>query len=154
MYDLAEALEIYGEELSRNPEYNAILVAEWIDNMPGEFTKKMLTKRYGCHIVDEKMYNRAVALLKWPDGRTSGPKWSVADIKTSAGIDFSVKEYTLLDFAYVMNMLWSDYANVFTDTNYYFKMTKNYLEDEDYMGNPSERAYKNAMERIKYFKEK
>jgi hypothetical protein len=32
-------------------------------------------------------------------------------------------------------------------------MSKNYLEDADYMGDPSERAYKNAKKRIKYFKE-
>jgi len=53
-----------------------------------------------------------------------------------------------------MNMLWSDYCNVFTDTGYYIKMAQNYLEDADYMGDASERAYKNAKKRIKYFTEK
>ena len=50
-----------------------------------------------------------------------------------------------------MNMLWSDNCNVFTDTNYYLKMTRNYLEDADYMGDASERAYHNAIKRIRYF---
>lgn len=154
MYDLAEAIQIHKEELSRNPEFNNELVAEWIETTPDEFTCKMLKRRYGNHIVDEKMYNKAVSLLKWPDERTYGPKWSVADIRSSAGIDFNSKKYTILDFAYIMNMLWSDYSNIFTDTNYYFKMAKNYLEDADYMGDPSERAFENAIQRIRYFKEK
>lgn len=50
-------------------------------------------------------------------------------------------------------MLWSDYCNVFTETNYYLKMAQNYLEDPDYTGDASERAYKDAKKRIKYFKE-
>lgn len=65
----------------------------------------------------------------------------------------TTRQYYELDFAYVMNMLWSDYCNVFSDPVYYIKMSVNYLEDSDYMGDPSERAYKNAKKRIKYFKE-
>ena len=152
MYDLAEALQIYNEELMRNPEFNNELVAEWKEDMPSEFTRKMLERRYGCHIKSEDLYNEAVGLLVWPDERTRGPKWSVAEIKSSVGIDFRNKKYTLFDFAYTMNMLWSDYSNIFTDSNYYIKMAIGYLEDSDYMGDPSERAYKNAVKRIRYFK--
>ena len=47
-------------------------------------------------------------------------------------------------------MLWSDNCNVFTEPSYYLKMAKNYLEDPDYCGEASERAYHNAMKRIKY----
>jgi hypothetical protein len=151
MYDLAEAIEIYNEEKAKNPKYDEVIVAEWKENMPEQFTMFHLKKRYGCHIVDKSMYEKAVDLLEWADERGTGAKWSVSDIKSVSGIDFSTKEYTLLDFAYVMNMLWSDYCNVFTDANIYIKMTKNYLEDADYMGDASERAYHNAVKRIRYF---
>ena len=151
MYDLAEAIEIYNEEKAKNPKYDEVIVAEWKENMPEQFTMFHLKKRYGCHIVDKSMYEKAVDLLEWTDERGTGAKWSVNDIKSVSGIDFSTKEYTLLDFAYVMNMLWSDYCNVFTDANIYIKMSKNYLEDADYMGDASERAYHNAVKRIRYF---
>lgn len=151
MYDLAEAIEIYNEEKAKNPKYDEVIVAEWKENMPEQFTMFHLKKRYGCHIVDKSMYEKAVDLLEWADERGTGAKWSVSDIKSVSGIDFSTKEYTLLDFAYVMNMLWSDYCNVFTDANIYIKMSKNYLEDADYMGDASERAYHNAVKRIRYF---
>lgn len=151
MYDLAEAIEIYNEEKAKNPKYDEILVAEWKEDMPEQFTMFHLKKRYGCHIVDKSMYEKAVDLFEWVDGKDTGAKWSVSDIKSVSGIDFSTKDYTLLDFAYVMNMLWSDNCNVFTDTSYYLKMSRNYLEDADYMGDASERAYHNAVKRIRYF---
>lgn len=151
MYDLQEAIEIYNEEKAKNPKYDEVIVAEWRENMPEQFTIFHLKKRYGCHIVDKSMYEKAVDLLEWADEKGTGAKWSVNDIKSVAGIDFSTKEYTLLDFAYTMNMLYSDYCNIFTDANYYIKMARNYLEDSDYMGEASERAYHNAVERITYF---
>ena len=153
MYDLTEAIEIYNNEKAKNPNYDTVLVEEWREQMPEEFTRKMLKKKYGCHIVDQKMYDEAVSLLDWVGDRGNGAKWSVSDIKNVSGIDFVTKEYTLLDFAYTMNMLWSDYSNVFTDAGYYVKMAKNYLEDADYMGEASERAYHNAVKRIRYYKE-
>jgi hypothetical protein len=151
MYDLAEAIEIYNEEKAKNPKYDEVIVAEWKEDMPEQFTMFHLKKRYGCHIVDKSMYEKAVDLFEWVDEKGTGAKWSVSDIKSVSGIDFSTKDYTLLDFAYVMNMLWSDNCNVFTDTSYYLKMTRNYLEDADYMGDASERAYHNAVKRIRYF---
>jgi hypothetical protein len=151
MYDLAEAIEIYNEEKAKNPKYDEVIVAEWKEDMPEQFTMFHLKKRYGCHIVDKSMYEKAVDLFEWVDEKGTGAKWSVSDIKSASGIDFSTKDYTLLDFAYVMNMLWSDNCNVFTDTSYYLKMSRNYLEDADYMGDASERAYHNAVKRIRYF---
>jgi hypothetical protein len=151
MYDLAEAIEIYNEEKAKNPKYDEVIVTEWKEDMPEQFTMFHLKKRYGCHIVDKSMYEKAADLFEWVDEKGTGAKWSVSDIKSVSGIDFSTKDYTLLDFAYVMNMLWSDNCNVFTDTSYYLKMTRNYLEDADYMGDASERAYHNAIKRIRYF---
>lgn len=153
MHDFNEALQIYNEEKTKNPNYDTILVTEWREQMPEEFTRKMLMKKYGCHIVDLSTYNDAVALFDWVDDKGNGAKWSVEDIKSVSGIEFDKKDYTLLDFAYVMNMLYSDNCNIFTDASYYIKMSRNYLEDADYMGDASERAYHDAVKRIRYFNE-
>ena len=66
--------------------------------------------------------------------------------------NFEEKEYTCYDYAYVVNMLYSDYGNIFTEPVYYLKMARNYLTDADYYGTASERAYHDAMLRIAYFK--
>ena len=151
MYDLQEAIEIYNAEKAKNPKYDEVIVAEWKEDMPEQFTRYFLKKKYGCHIVDEAMYNEAVDLLEWVEERGQGAKWSVPDIKSVSGIDFTTKDYTLYDFAYTMNMLWSDNCNIFNEHPYYVKMTKNYLEDPDYMGDASERAYHDAIKRIRYY---
>ena len=151
MHDLAEAIEIYNEEKQKNPNYDTVLVTEWREDMPEQFTILHLKKRYGCHIVDKSMYNDATELFEWVDNKGTGAKWSVEDIKNVSGIDFNSKDYTLLDFAYTMNMLYSDNCNVFTEPTYYIKMSRNYLEDSDYMGDASERAYHDAIKRIRYF---
>ena len=154
MYDLQKATEIYNRYLSEDSNYPRKIIEEWREDMPEEFAEYMFRKEYGCHIVDRNMYDEAISYLKWANEKGTGAKWSVEDIKKVSDIDFDEKDYYLLDYAYVMNMLWSDYCNVFTDTSYYIKMAKNYLEDDDYMGDASERAYKNAKKRIKYFEEK
>jgi hypothetical protein len=153
MHDYNEAIQIYNEEKAKNPNYDTILVEEWREQMPDEFTRKMLKKKYGCHIVDRKTYDEAVELFDWVSDKGSGAKWSVDDIKNVSGIDFDSKDYTLLDFAYTMNMFWSDFCNVFTELGYYIKMSRNYLEDPDYTGDASERAYHDAIKRIRYFDE-
>lgn len=150
MYDLQKANEIYKRKISENPNFYKEIVEEWKEDMPENFAEYMLKLEYGCHIVDISMYEKAVGYLKWQDDKGHGAKWSVDDIKKASGIDFDDKDYYLYDYAYSMNMLYSDYCNVFTDANYYIKMAKNYLEDVDYWGDPSERAYKNAKKRIKY----
>ena len=154
MNDLEKAIEIYNKRVQENPKYPQEVIDEWRDDMPEQFRDYIFKTEYGCHITSKDFYNEAVDLLEWANGKGKGAKWSVEDIKSVSGIDFDNKDYYELDFAYVMNMLWSDYCNIFTDTGYYIKMAQNYLEDADYMGDASERAYKNAKKRIKYFTEK
>lgn len=115
-----------------------------------------IEKEYGCHIGTEEFYEKAVDLLEWVGDKGEGAKWSVDDIIRLSGIDFDKKDYTDYDYAYVVNMLYSDYCNVFTDSSYYMKMARNYLEDLDPADkqNPSERAYRDAKERIKNYYEK
>lgn len=152
MNDLFKATEIYKKRLAENSNYALEIVDEWRENMPDEFIKFIYESEYGCHIVDEGMYDEAVSYLKWSNDKGNGAKWSVDEIKAVANIDFDSKDYYELDYCYVINMLYSDYCDVFTEPSYYVKMAKNYLEDKDYWGDPSERAYKNAKKRIKYNK--
>lgn len=149
-----KALEKYKKLKAENPELDSEMIMTFIEDMPAEAIMLFDRMEYGCHIVDADMYNKAVSLLKWANGKGTGAKWSVEDIVKASDIDFDTKEYYPMDFAYVMNMLWSDYCHIFMETNYYIQMAKSYLEDADYMGDPSERAYKNAKKRIKYYSEK
>nr|DAQ66518.1 MAG TPA: hypothetical protein [Caudoviricetes sp.] len=58
-----------------------------------------------------------------------------------------------MDYAYTLNMKYSDIGDLIS-TDMLMKIAKRYLEDKDYYGDPSERAYFDAKERIKYFEEK
>ena len=78
-------------------------------------------------------------------------KWNVDTIVKLSGIDFEKTDFYEYDYAYVVNMLYSGYCEIFTDTTYYLKMAKMYLTDPDYPGKADERAYKNAMKRIEYY---
>lgn len=87
-------------------------------------------------------------------GGGSGAKWEVDSIVKLVDINFEKAGFTKFDYAYVVNMLYSDYCHIFTDSDYYLKMAKAFLTDEDYPGTPGERAYKNAIKRICYFEHK
>ena len=150
MYDIKKAEEIYNKKREENPNYDHDLVMEWKKDMPQQFAQKMYEDEYGCHIFDKGMYDEATELFEWVDGKGTGIKWSIDDIVKLSNISFETKEYTKFDYCYIVNMLWSDYCNVFTEPSYYLKMAKNYLEDPDYCGDASERAYHNAKNRIKY----
>lgn len=153
MYDLKKADELYHKKREANPNYDHELVMEWKHDMPEQFAQKMYEDEYGYHIFDLEMYDEAVALLEWVDHRSTGAKWTVEDIVKLANINFEEKEYTKYDYAYIMNALYSDYCSVFVEPSYYLKMAKNYLEDPDYWGDASERAYHDAKKRIKYHKD-
>lgn len=145
----------YEELKHKYPTIADDMVKMFFDRMEGAAMDALeeyeVLQEYGCHIGTASMYKKAVELLKWVDDKGIGARWSVEDITRSCGIDFDTKDYYSYDFAYIVNMLYSDYCNVFTDASTYCKMAKNYLEDNDYCGDPSERAFYNAQERIKYF---
>lgn len=122
--------------------------------MPEIYIRTMYEEEFGCHIVDRSLYEEAVSLLEWADDKGYGAKFDVDEILKMSNIDFSNKNYYEFDYAYVVNMLWSDYGHIIPELNYILKMAKAYLEDPDYMGKADERAYHNAIKRIKYFKEK
>lgn len=144
-----DLMELYHEVKKEHPEIDHEMVMMFAEDMPDEFEMVLMRYKYGCHIATKSMYEEAVSYLENQDG-TEGAHWDAETIKAKAGIDFSNKKYTLWDYAYIVNMHYSDYGDkIGTDT--IFWMAKRDLEDKDYMGEPSERAYKDAKKRIKYF---
>lgn len=86
-------------------------------------------------------------IKKWEKGLenadgTKGKKWEVDQIKQIAqqqGIKFD--EYSPELFAVVMNALYADYCKVLgADPMMYVKLTKAWLEDDDFEGEPEEKA--------------
>lgn len=154
MFDLEKADKIFDTKLREDPRFAEKFIKKFRNLMPEVYAETMYEEEYGCHIVDRNLYEQAVSLLEWSEDKGYGAKWDVDEILKASNIDFSKKHYYEYDFAYVVNMLYSDYCNIFTEQNYYLKMAKAYLEDPDYMGKPDERAYKNAIKRIKYFQNK
>lgn len=144
----------YQEMEHKYEDFDDKLIEFALKETPGEIMSIINRFEHGCHIADKEFYKQAVNYLKWVDEVSHGPKWEVENIVKLSGIDFSKKKYTEYDYAYVVNMLYSDYCTLFTEPSHYLKMSKLYLEDPDYMGDPSERAYKNAKERIEYFQNK
>lgn len=154
MYDLKKADAIYDEMRAEGKDIVHEVMLVFKDKMPKEYCMLMHLIKYGCHIYDEEMYNEAVSYLEWANGKGKGAKWDVDTLTKLSGIDFEKTEFFEYDFAYVANMLWSDYCEIFTDTTYYLKMAKLYLTDPDYPGKADERAYKSAMKRIEYHEKK
>jgi hypothetical protein len=148
-HKLREADEIYKEVSEQHPDFDHSLVMEWREKMEKSFVRRMLAERYGHHL-DRELYEEATSYFVNPDG-THGPHWSVETIKAKSGLDFDSKKFNCWDFAYICNMFYSDFSNIFSDATYYLKMAKAYLTDGDYFGDPSERAYHNALKRINYF---
>lgn len=147
-----KALNEYKELKKDNPNIDNELIMTFIDQMPQEAICVFDYMLYGYHIVSKEMYENAVNHFVNQDD-SKGPKWSLTEIKNKVNIDFDNKDYTLMDYAYTLNMKYSDIGDLIS-TDMLMKIAKRYLEDKDYYGDPSERAYFDAKERIKYFEEK
>ena len=97
--------------------------------------------RDGAHKLSRREIKKWEKGLENADG-TKGAKWQVDQIKQIAqqqGIKFD--EYSPELFAVVMNSLYSDYCKVLgADPIMYAKLTKAWLEDDDFEGEPEEKA--------------
>lgn len=86
---------------------------------------------YGPHFTSWK-YDEAVSDLKNEDG-TVGPHWTAEQITEYAkahGLQY--RGYNEYDFAYVMNMVYSDYRGAVQDsTDAYFMLARAFIEDND-----------------------
>lgn len=144
-----KALKKYKELKTDNSNIDNEIVMTLIDEMPCDAIMVFDYMLYGYHIVSKEMYDNAVQYFVNPDN-SKGPKWSLTEVENKINIDFDNKDYTLMDFAYVLNMKYSDIGDLIS-TDMLMKIAKRYLEDNDYYGDPSERAYCDAKKRIKYF---
>lgn len=109
-----------------------------------------LEKFFTCHIEDKETYNKFISVIKNFDGTTGG-HWTVEQIKANTNIDFDKSDFTCYDYAYTVNMKYSDDGQRMNQESI-FESAKDYLEDKDYWGNASERAYKEGKKRYHYFK--
>jgi hypothetical protein len=105
----------------------------------------------GYHIRDKETYDKMIATLENRTGEPA-PKWEYDSIVNKVNIDFDDTEYTSYDLAYWVNMKYSDYGETTTDFATYVKYSIADLDDDDYQGNSSERAYKDGMEKLEYKK--
>lgn len=145
-HSVEDVKEIFHELREEHPELEKDLVCHYIENMPNRAYESFVPY---MHITSPAKYKKAVSYLTWKDNKGSADKWSVDELVRLSGIDFNTKSYTVYDFAYWVNMLYSDHLNV-VGPEVYIAMAIDDLEDHDYMGDPSTRAYSNANKRIKY----
>lgn len=147
-----ELLHEYNEIKAKHPTIDHDMMMKFAHEMPTEFEMAIMEYKHGCHIASKRMYDEAVSYFENPNG-TSGAYWDIDTIRIKSGIDFNtMKDFTLWDFAYLANMHYSDYGD-FISADQIFKMVKRDLMDKDYPGDATERAYKDAKRRIKYFTE-
>ena len=97
--------------------------------------------RDGAHKLSRREIKKWEKDLEGADG-TKGPKWQMEQVKQVAqqhGIKFD--EYSPETFTAVMNALYADYCKVLgADPAMYAKLTKAWLEDDDFDGEPEEKA--------------
>lgn len=141
----------YNEIKVKHPNIDHEMIMRFAEEMPTEFEMSIMEYEHGCHIASQRMYDEAVSYFENPNG-TEGAYWDVNTVKMKSNMDFNTfKDYTLFDLAYMANMHYSDYGD-FLSADMLIKMAKRDLEDKDYPGDPTERAYKDAKRRIKYFR--
>lgn len=97
---------------------------------------------YGEHFSEWK-YDCAVSKFQNAD-KTVGPHWTVtqiSDLAKSKGVSFT--RFNPYDFAYVMNVMYSDYYPVVGDSaEMCFKLAKAFLDDPDAPEGKAYRYYK------------
>lgn len=86
---------------------------------------------YGPHFTKWK-YDCAASGFENEDD-SKGPHWSVEQVTDYAkNHGLSYKDYNEYDFAFAMNMVYSDYYGAIPDsTDAYYKLAKAFIEDKD-----------------------
>lgn len=144
MHKTNDIMKMYHHIKMNNPDIDRQMVEKFIDEMPDEAYK--VFSEYE-HITSLSFYKRAVAALEWKNHKGSGDKWRMEKIIELSGIDFNTKKYTIYDYAYWVNMLYSDHLDL-VDASVYLEWAKDDLEDIDYEGDPSTRAYEHACKKL------
>lgn len=142
---------------------NKKMIMEMFHENPHKFKEKFeeiyddwaeeIEEYFSEHITNEKQYKRYVEHFENFDD-TKGPHWSVEEIKEKVNINFEMKCYTCYDYAYAVNMRYSDDGDLMSAENI-FKSAKRYLEDKDSgIKDPSTRAYHDGKQRHLRFMKK
>jgi hypothetical protein len=147
------------KELSKNIDglRNSTQIRTSIDDIISEFLDEVKTQnpeKYDCIMEDlsaaimgphftEDTCKKAVMSMRNVDGST-GEHWDMEQTTQAAnqvGIQFS--EFNVYDWYYVLNMMWSDYSNIFDDDNStYISLAKAWLTDPDMPEGKAWRYYK------------
>lgn len=135
----------------KNPNLDHDLVCFFMQEMPEEAIMSLYEyearKNNDFHIRSKDMYDKAVSCLKWFDNSTMGAKWTVDEITSLSG--FVEHSYTKYDYAYIVNMIYSDSGDLKTP-EMIFEEARRYLSDNDSYMIADERAYHDAIQRIKH----
>ena len=142
---MSKMKKIFSDMIEHEPQ-KAYEFLEDLYECYGEEIEEMLLK----NITNKAQYDKYTSHFKNFD-ETRGPHWDIEVIKAKSGIDFEMKKYTCYDFAYVVNMKYSDDGDLMTQENL-FKSAKRYLEDADFYGEPWTRAWWDGKMRHRYHK--
>ena len=142
-------MKTFKEQIEHMAAHNHKRLLEVIHKIKEDFGEE-IEEYFLCHITNNEMYNEAMSHVKNLNG-TYGGHWSPEVIKIKANINFEHKDYTCLDYAYMVNKIYSHIGDLMPEEHIH-KYAVRLLEDDDYPGDPSERAYKDAMHMIEYFK--
>ena len=99
------------------------------------------------HINNAEQYRRYVNNLEWNNRRGRGEKWNMDEIIKRSDINFDEEDFTPYDYAYTVNMLYSQFGDMSDRQEYYRNMGKNYLRNDSYPERGGERAYYDAQRR-------
>ena len=144
MFDISKANEIYLNKMKDDPHFAQHLIEDWRERMPEEFSKRMYEEEYGCHIVDEAMYNQGLLYIKDHKGNILDP-WNKADILKVVReyIDIDKEDFYDYDIAMMANIFKGDFYHRVNDSTKIILMAMDALRDNDFpYFDPSERAYK------------
>lgn len=138
------------EQIKHILEHNPHKMHNIINRIKDDFGDE-IEDYFFCHITDEDMYHEAVSYFDNFNG-VKGAHWIPDAIKMKSNIKFDEKEYTCLDYAYMVNKIYSHAGDMMPE-DHIFKYAIRLLEDPDYPGDASERAYHDAIKMIEHFRQ-
>lgn len=117
--------------MKKHPEKVVEFAKHMYKHDPEKVEEMLETISETGHITNPHKYHELVERVKWAKDSGRGERWKIDDLKKYARIDFENVDYTEFDFAYLVNMLYAKCCKEFTDINFYIKLAKCLLEDND-----------------------
>lgn len=117
--------------LEKNQDKVVELITHMYKHDPQAVERMLDYPKDADHITNRGKYEELVEKIKWAEGGKRGAKWGLDDIKRYAEIDFDNAEFTIYDYAYLVNMLYAKCCKYFKDASTYLKLAKCLIEDDD-----------------------